>query len=348
MPAKSRFVPKLEAYEQDDGLRSCSLEAQGLWLRLLFVMMRQERGGRLPAADAAGVGSLVGRQAQEIERPLSELEQRGVLSRDETDGTLFCARMVRDYIRYAAAKEYGKGGGNPFLKGAEAATKPAGDNLAVFEEPAPAAPAPTAPQQANMFGEPAPKPPSAGQRLYKEGLEILAGFAGKDLTKANQKAAVVRLLSKMRKEAKNDDLLLDIILRAKSQEPASAIGWIRGAIENGSARLVHTNEPCNDFGIERFCVANALEPATDPEDVRRGKWLAYGKVFDQTAAKVAAAAKFQRQWAVDWQPLMDWIGDGYTSSEIVGVIERWARGTGYVADGKLNRFVGSFPKRHAA
>jgi hypothetical protein len=53
---------------------------------------------------------------KEAERFLRELEEAGVFSRSE-NGTIFCRRMVRDAQEADIARDNGKKGGNPKLKG---------------------------------------------------------------------------------------------------------------------------------------------------------------------------------------------------------------------------------------
>lgn len=103
----------------DQGLRSCSLAARGLWLEMLLVMDRSEPRGSLllngKQIDARRLASIVGADKRDVETFFRELDEAGVFSRDD-DGTVFSRKMRRDEARAERDKANGKGGGNPTLK----------------------------------------------------------------------------------------------------------------------------------------------------------------------------------------------------------------------------------------
>ncbi len=86
-------------WEADQGLRLCSLSAQGLWMRMLCVCARHDPKGYLaingrPLAVNA-IARLAGIAETETEILLVELEQNGVFSRNRA-GCIYSRRMVRD------------------------------------------------------------------------------------------------------------------------------------------------------------------------------------------------------------------------------------------------------------
>jgi hypothetical protein len=107
-------------WQKDVALRSCSLGARGFWIECLAAMH---------AGDPVGYLTFNGRPAtlkqmavnancseKEAKRFSQELEDAGVFSRSE-NGTIFCRRMVRDAQAAETARENGRKGGNPNLKG---------------------------------------------------------------------------------------------------------------------------------------------------------------------------------------------------------------------------------------
>lgn len=103
----------------DQGLRSCSLAARGLWLEMLLVMDRSEPRGSLllngKQIDTRRLASIVGADKRDVETFFRELDDAGVFSRDG-DGTVFSRKMRRDEARAERDKANGRGGGNPTLK----------------------------------------------------------------------------------------------------------------------------------------------------------------------------------------------------------------------------------------
>lgn len=85
--------------QRDTALRSCSLEARGLWREMLDLMHDGEPYGYLTAGgqqiDNAGLAGLVGVTARRCAALVAELEGRKVFSRTD-DGVIFSRRMVRD------------------------------------------------------------------------------------------------------------------------------------------------------------------------------------------------------------------------------------------------------------
>ena len=100
-------------WEADQGLRLCSLSAQGLWMRMLCVCARHEPKGYLAinghplAVDA--IARLAGVAETEAENLLAELDRNGVFSRNRS-GCIYSRRMVRDEKRSQEGRKHKKRG----------------------------------------------------------------------------------------------------------------------------------------------------------------------------------------------------------------------------------------------
>lgn len=98
-------------WEADQGLRLCSLAAQGLWMRMLCVCAKGDPKGYL-AINGQPLGStdvarLCGITADEAESLMDELDRNGVFSRDRR-GWVYSRRMIRDAKKSAAGKKFAK------------------------------------------------------------------------------------------------------------------------------------------------------------------------------------------------------------------------------------------------
>lgn len=86
----------------DTALQSCSIGAQGLWIKLMCFLHNGEPYGFLrrnghPLSDAE-VRRLTGMDRESFEPLMTELAEARLFRRDE-DGTLYSPRMVRDEAR---------------------------------------------------------------------------------------------------------------------------------------------------------------------------------------------------------------------------------------------------------
>ena len=120
-------LPSFQFYPGDwlrDGVSGCSLEAQGLWLRMLIVMHDSDTYGYLvingSPMDSAMVARRCGCSLKQYEAVVTELDEAGILSRTKA-GIIYSRRMVRDAEERAAnaerqrkfkAKNSGNGEGN--------------------------------------------------------------------------------------------------------------------------------------------------------------------------------------------------------------------------------------------
>jgi hypothetical protein len=102
----------------DAGLRTCSLAAQGLWMRLLCVMHDAVPRGYLlldgQPPTAKQLAAITGATLKELAALLAELRQARVYSIDP-EGWIYSRRMVKDTMASQKGYETGKRGGNPQL-----------------------------------------------------------------------------------------------------------------------------------------------------------------------------------------------------------------------------------------
>jgi len=104
-------LPAIQFYPGDwlrDDVAGCSLAAQGLWLRMLFLMHDSERYGYLSKnglpIPLESIARRCGCSLVEFEPLLAELDRAGVPSRT-SEGTIFSRRMVKDARERALATE---------------------------------------------------------------------------------------------------------------------------------------------------------------------------------------------------------------------------------------------------
>lgn len=106
---KKSKAPAFQFYPGDwlrDSISGCSIAAQGLWLRIMFIMHDSERYGYLIVNGRPMTGEEIARRCgvsqKEYDRLLQELFHAGVPSFDETGEFIYSRRMVRDF----EAREY--------------------------------------------------------------------------------------------------------------------------------------------------------------------------------------------------------------------------------------------------
>lgn len=105
-------LPHIQLYPGDwlkDNLAGCSLAAQGLWLRMMFMAHDAERYGYLAMNGSAIPSDFIARKCgcdglAQYETLLAELDRAGVPSRTP-DGVIYSRRMVRDAKARAATKD---------------------------------------------------------------------------------------------------------------------------------------------------------------------------------------------------------------------------------------------------
>lgn len=101
-------------WENDEGLKLCSLAAQGFWMRCLCIAARSTPRGYLAVngrpLSCDDLAKLTGIASTEAETLLSEILERGVASRTH-DGRIYNRRMVRDAKISRARAKSGREGG---------------------------------------------------------------------------------------------------------------------------------------------------------------------------------------------------------------------------------------------
>lgn len=115
-----KFFPR--DWQADTALRSCSIEARGVWIELLCIMAQSDRHGYLIGRDGKAMdldimSRLTGCFKDTLYTCLSELEESGVFDREENTGIMFSRRMAREEEKREFFSKCGKeGGGSPLLK----------------------------------------------------------------------------------------------------------------------------------------------------------------------------------------------------------------------------------------
>jgi hypothetical protein len=96
-------------WESDEGLRQCSLAAQGLWMRLLCICAKGDPRGYLTVRgeplDITGIARAIGVPEPEAAHLMAELDHWGVFSRDRK-GRIFSRRLVRDEKKSAEGRKF--------------------------------------------------------------------------------------------------------------------------------------------------------------------------------------------------------------------------------------------------
>lgn len=107
-------------WRSDPALRMCSAAARGVWIDMISIMMEAEPYGHLyingKPATPAQIAALTCTPASVIKKATAELLENGVASQDDK-GAIYSRRLVRDRQKQEQARQFGKSGGNPALKG---------------------------------------------------------------------------------------------------------------------------------------------------------------------------------------------------------------------------------------
>ena len=116
-------LPAIQFYpgdwHKDQGVQALDLAQRGAWFELLLMMHDSDERGVLlvngaPMPDAV-IARRLGLDNQSANQILTTLLTYGVASRRESDGALFCRRMVKDENLRQVRTTAGKKGGNPRL-----------------------------------------------------------------------------------------------------------------------------------------------------------------------------------------------------------------------------------------
>lgn len=108
-----KFWPS--AWQSDEALRVCSLEARGLWLEMLCLMHKADPRGRLlingkPVTEAQ-LAAVAGVDLQTVKRAFSELSEAGVFSVRKS-GVVVSRRIEKEENLSRKRRESGKIGGS--------------------------------------------------------------------------------------------------------------------------------------------------------------------------------------------------------------------------------------------
>lgn len=116
-------LPAMQFYpgdwHKDQGVQALDLLQRGAWFELLLMMHDSDERGVLlvngqPMPDAV-IARRLGLDNQTANQILTTLLTYGVASRRDTDGALYCRRMVRDEHLRQIRQEAGRKGGNARL-----------------------------------------------------------------------------------------------------------------------------------------------------------------------------------------------------------------------------------------
>ena len=116
-------LPAIQFYpgdwHKDQGVQALDLMQRGAWFELLLMMHDSDERGVLlvngsPMPDAV-IARRLGLDNQSANQILTTLLTFGVASRRESDGALYCRRMVKDENLRRIRTAAGKKGGNPLL-----------------------------------------------------------------------------------------------------------------------------------------------------------------------------------------------------------------------------------------
>lgn len=119
--AKKDDLPAMPFYTGDwfkaGDVRSLTVEQRGIWIDMLFYMWESNERGVL--VDASGqpytiseLSRMIGLSEDLLKQNLKQMESKKIFSLRESDGAIFCRRIVRDQRIREIRKEVGKIGGN--------------------------------------------------------------------------------------------------------------------------------------------------------------------------------------------------------------------------------------------
>lgn len=275
-------------WEADQGLRLCSLAAQGLWMRMLCVCARHEPKGYLAingnplSVDA--IARLAGVTETEAGNLLAELETNGVFSRDR-NRRIYSRRMVRDEKRSQEGRKWKK-------KGLAQASDNNEGNPPPSRGPS-RGPSPQKPEARSQKEEDGPKgplspgddgPPSTAPPID----EIAQAVSAYNLTAEAAGWPKVRALSKERRAA----------LRARLAEAGGIEGWHAALAKARASPLCNGQNDRGwvasfDFLTQRKSFTRLMEGNYDerPACNRPSSGRAFGGRDQQPSGLVGAAAR---------------------------------------------------------
>lgn len=125
-------LPAIQFYpgdwHKDQGVQALDLEHRGAWFEMLLMMHDSDERGVLLVNGLPMPEDVIARRLglvnQKFNQILTTLLNFGVASKRESDGAIFCRRMVRDENLRKIRTEAGKKGGNPNLVNQKSKQKP--------------------------------------------------------------------------------------------------------------------------------------------------------------------------------------------------------------------------------
>lgn len=125
-------LPAIQFYpgdwHKDQGVQALDLEHRGAWFEMLLMMHDSDERGvllvnGLPMPEEV-IARRLGLVNQKFNQILTTLLSFGVASQRESDGAIYCRRMVKDENLRQIRTEAGKKGGNPNLVNQKSKQKP--------------------------------------------------------------------------------------------------------------------------------------------------------------------------------------------------------------------------------
>lgn len=178
------------------------------------------------------------------------------------------------------------------------------------------------PVQASLLPEPDKPPPTSGQILWTEGLDIYCR-----LTKSTPEK--IRPAFRKLAEIAGPEAMMEVLRDCDKDPPRNAYSWIRNACEarakSAKVRLVIDNDPLDFYGIQKFLKESVpgIKPTEHPKDQANGKWLWGSYVIDHSLRSVMEATGLPTSWRGDLSIVMSWIESGlHPSRDIAPVIKR--------------------------
>lgn len=217
-------------YDADEGLRLCSLAAQGLWMRMLCVMARATPKGELRVGGApctaADLARAVGESEATVTRLMDELKRRGVFSVTRA-GVVYSRRIRKDADLSKKRAAAGRKGGLASLGKAPepCSSKKEAKAAASGEASAEARPAPQSPESRLPVSDETAAA-DAARRLFDLGVELLTATGLRE-------SSARSLIGKWRK-GHGDAAVLSALIEARARAVSNPVEWITRRLAAGA------------------------------------------------------------------------------------------------------------------
>lgn len=206
-------------YDADEGLRMCSLAAQGLWMRMLCLMARATPKGELRVGGepctVTDLARAVGESEEMVASLLGELARRGVSSATRA-GVIYSRRLRKDAEISRKRAISGKKGGMASLGKIKEKTACLSKNQANME----AKHKPQKPEaRYSVSNETGVPPPDLVKVVFDHGVHLLTaqGHSDRDARK---------IIGKWRKDCRDDKLVRDALVEAASRNISNLVEWV--------------------------------------------------------------------------------------------------------------------------